>query len=118
LCPTDEFVLDSPTVRGRRRALFQRPSPEGLLGAIVVQGLAANTTNVYTAGLSLVNTVPRLGRLWATVAVAVGAVALSGFPDFVDHAQRWITHLGNLAAPCPLSPPSSSPSTTPCRRTG
>jgi NCS1 family nucleobase:cation symporter-1 len=31
--------------------------------------------------------------------VAAGAVALSGFPSFVDHAQRWITHLGNVAAP-------------------
>jgi NCS1 nucleoside transporter family len=70
-----------------------------LLVAIVIQGLAANITNVYTAGLSLVNTVPRLGRLWATVAAAAAAVALSGFPDLVDHAQRWITHLGNLGAP-------------------
>ncbi|MGH3115172.1 MAG: cytosine permease, partial [Gaiellaceae bacterium] len=70
-----------------------------LLVAIVVQGLAANITNVYTAGLSVVNTIPQLGRLWATVAVAAAAVALSGFPDLVDHAQRWITHLGNLGAP-------------------
>jgi cytosine permease len=70
-----------------------------LLVAIVVQGLAANVTNVYTAGLSLVNSVPRLGRLRATVIVAAVAIALSGFPDVVEHAQRWITHLGNLAAP-------------------
>jgi cytosine permease len=67
--------------------------------AIVVQGLAANITNVYTAGLSLVNSIPRLGRLRATVVVAVVAVALSAFPDLVEHAQRWITHLGNVAAP-------------------
>jgi len=70
-----------------------------LLAAIVVQGLAANITNVYTAGLSLVNTIPRLGRIWATIAAAVGAVALSAFPDFVNNAQNWITHLGNLGAP-------------------
>ncbi len=70
-----------------------------LLVAIVVQGLAANITNVYTAGLSLVNSVPRLGRVRATVVAAVAAVTLSGFPEFVDHAQRWVTHLGNLAAP-------------------
>ncbi len=70
-----------------------------LLVAIVVQGLAANVTNVYTAGLSLVNSVPRLGRVWATVAAAMAAVTLSAFPDFVNHAQRWVTHLGNLAAP-------------------
>jgi cytosine/uracil/thiamine/allantoin permease len=46
-----------------------------------------------------VNTIPRLGRLWATIAAAGAAIALSAFPDFVNHAQNWITHLGNLAAP-------------------
>jgi cytosine permease len=67
--------------------------------AIVVQGIAANITNTYTAGLSLVNSIPSLGRMRATVIVAVAAVVLSAFPTFVDHAQRWITHLGNVAAP-------------------
>ena len=70
-----------------------------LMAAVVVQGIAANVTNVYTAGLSLVNSLPTLGRIRATVLVALAAVALSAFPDFVDHAQRWITHLGNVAAP-------------------
>jgi cytosine/uracil/thiamine/allantoin permease len=67
--------------------------------AIVVQGLAANISNVYTAGLSLVNTAPGLGRMRATVIVAGISVGLSALPDFVDSAQRWITHLGNVAAP-------------------
>src|SRR5438270_4936039 len=67
--------------------------------AIVVQGIAANITNVYTAGLSLVNSVPPLGRVRATILVAAAAVTLSGFQDFVNHAQRWITHLGNVAGP-------------------
>jgi NCS1 nucleoside transporter family len=67
--------------------------------AIVVQGIAANITNTYTSGLSLVNSIPSLGRFRATVIVAAAAVALSAFPSFVDHAQRWITHLGNVAAP-------------------
>jgi NCS1 nucleoside transporter family len=70
-----------------------------LLLAIVVQGIAVNISNVYTSGLSLVNSVPRLGRFRATLIVAAAAVVLSGFPDFVNHAQRWITHLGNVAAP-------------------
>jgi cytosine permease len=67
--------------------------------AIAVQGIAANITNVYTGGLSLVNSAPVLGRVRATVLVALAAIALSAFPDFVDHAQRWLTHLGNVAAP-------------------
>src|SRR5205823_2823292 len=58
-----------------------------------------NITNVYTAGLSLVNSVPPLGRLRATVLVSGAAVGLSAFPDFVNHAQKWIVHLGNVAAP-------------------
>jgi cytosine permease len=70
-----------------------------LLVAVVVQGISANIGNVYTAGLSLVNTVPRLGRLWATIVVAAAAVALSAAPDVIDSAQKWIVHLGNVAAP-------------------
>jgi len=70
-----------------------------LLVAIVVQGISANIGNVYTAGLSLVNTLPILGRLRATLLVAAAAVGLSAAPDVIDSAQRWIVHLGNVAAP-------------------
>lgn len=70
-----------------------------LMVAIVIQGLAANVTNVYTGGLSLVNSAPPLGRLRATIAVALIAVTLSAFPDLIEGAQRWITYLGNLGAP-------------------
>jgi NCS1 family nucleobase:cation symporter-1 len=51
-----------------------------LLVAVVVQGISANIGNVYTAGLALVNSIPRLGRLWATILVAAAAVALSAAP--------------------------------------
>ena len=70
-----------------------------LVAAIVIQGLAANVTNVYTGGLSLVNSLPRFGRLWSTIVVAFIAVTLSAFPDLIEGAQRWITYLGNLGAP-------------------
>jgi cytosine permease len=70
-----------------------------MLAAIVVQGIAANVTNVYTSGLSLVNAVPRLRRIWATAIAAVFAVALSAFPDLIERAEDWITHLGNVGAP-------------------
>lgn len=70
-----------------------------LLAAIVVQGVAANITNVYTAGLSLVNALPSLGRPRATLLVAAAAISLSAFPAFVHGAQTWIVHLGNVAAP-------------------
>jgi NCS1 nucleoside transporter family len=70
-----------------------------LAGAIVVQGIAANITNVYTAGLSLVNAVPPLGRFRSTLLVAAAAVGLCAFPSFIEEAQNWINHLGNLGAP-------------------
>jgi NCS1 nucleoside transporter family len=70
-----------------------------LLAAIIVQGIAANITNVYTAGMSLVNAVPALGRLVATIAAATAAVVLSAFPDVIEEAERWVAHLGNVAAP-------------------
>jgi cytosine/uracil/thiamine/allantoin permease len=49
--------------------------------------------------MSLVNAVPRLGRLLATVAVGTAGVALAAFPDFVTQAEDWLTHLGNVATP-------------------
>ena len=49
--------------------------------------------------MSLVNAVPRLGRLPATIVAGSLAVVLSGFPGFIEEAQTWITHLGNVAAP-------------------
>jgi nucleobase:cation symporter-1, NCS1 family len=70
-----------------------------LLAAIVVQTLAANLTNVYTAGMSLVNTAPSLGRLQATILAGAAAVVLSAFPSFIEEAEQWVTHLGNVAAP-------------------
>lgn len=70
-----------------------------LLVAIVVLTFAANVTNVYTGGLSLVSSVPALGRVRATVLVGVAAIVLSAFPSLIEEAQSWITHLGNVAAP-------------------
>jgi purine-cytosine permease-like protein len=70
-----------------------------LLAAIVVQTTAVNITNVYTAGMSLVNAAPRLGRLVATLAVGAAGVALAALPGVVEEAERWIVHLGNVAAP-------------------
>lgn len=70
-----------------------------MLVAIVGQSTGANIPNIYTAGMSLVNALPRLGRLAATVTVGVVGVALAAFPDFITQAQDWLTHLGNVATP-------------------
>ena len=70
-----------------------------LLVAILAQAISSNIMNVYQAGLSLVNTIPRLGRLVSTLLVSAVAVSISGFPDLINDAQQWFTHLGNVAAP-------------------
>jgi len=70
-----------------------------LLVSVIVQMTAVNIINLYSAGLSLVNAVPRVGRLWTTVFAAGVGFGLSALPEFVTQAEKWITHLGNIASP-------------------
>ena len=70
-----------------------------LLVAVLAQTVSVNVANVYTGGLSLVNSVPRLGRFATTALVAAASVGLSAFPGFIEDAQEWFVHLGNVAAP-------------------
>jgi NCS1 nucleoside transporter family len=70
-----------------------------LLVAVIVQMTAVNIINLYSAGLALVNTVPRVGRMWTTVFAACVGFGLSALPEFVTQAEKWITHLGNVASP-------------------
>jgi len=70
-----------------------------LLVAVLAQTVSVNVANVYTGGLSLVNSVPRLGRFATTALVAAASVGLSAFPGFIEDAQQWFVHLGNVAAP-------------------
>ncbi len=70
-----------------------------LLLAALISTSAVNIMNLYTGGLSLVNTAPRLGRLGATTACAAIAVGLSAIPEIINDAQEWFVHLGNVAAP-------------------
>ena len=70
-----------------------------LLLGILAQAISSNVLNVYQAGLSLVNSIPKFGRLASTVAVSAVAISISGFPDLIEDAQQWFTHLGNVGAP-------------------
>lgn len=66
---------------------------------VVVQCVGVNVINAYSAGMSIANIVPKLGRLLATALAAAGGVALSAVPDFLNSASDWIGHLGNVASP-------------------
>lgn len=70
-----------------------------LLVSVVVQMTAVNIMNLYSAGLALVNSVPRVGRGWTTAFAAAVGFGLSALPEFVTQAEKWITHLGNVAGP-------------------
>ncbi len=70
-----------------------------LLLALIVQSTAVNIGNAYNLGMSLVNAVPRLGRVVATGLGACVGVAVAALPDLLTSASDWITHLGSVAAP-------------------
>jgi purine-cytosine permease-like protein len=67
--------------------------------SILIQATAINVMNLYTAGLSLTNTAPRLGRVAATTAVSMLAIGISAFPSVLLNAEYWVRILGSLAAP-------------------
>jgi purine-cytosine permease-like protein len=66
---------------------------------IVLDNWTINVLNLYTAGLSLVNIVQRLGRFWATLGLAVVGVVLSLLPELVNGYTDLMTAMGNLFAP-------------------
>jgi NCS1 nucleoside transporter family len=66
---------------------------------ILVQATAINSMNLYTAGMSLVNAVPILGRVRATAVISVCAIALSGVPSVVTQGNQWVSWLGCVTAP-------------------
>ena len=70
-----------------------------LVLAVIVQCVGVNVINAYSAGMSIANIAPRFGRVLATAIGAVAGVVLSSFPDFLNSAADWISHLGNLASP-------------------
>lgn len=70
-----------------------------LVLCVIVQCVGVNVINSYSAGMSIANIAPVLGRLRATILAAFGGIALSAFPDFLNSAASWIGHLGNVAAP-------------------
>ncbi|WP_244094291.1 purine-cytosine permease family protein [Jeotgalibacillus salarius] len=69
-------------------------------GAIISM-ISINLSNAYTGGYSLLNAVPRLGRVKSALIFGVAATALSLFPSIVDEAEKYISLLG--AAVIPLS---------------
>lgn len=70
-----------------------------ILVAIALDNWTVNVLNLYTGGLALTNSVERLGRFWATLAVSVLGVALSAMPDLVKEFVGSMSALGTICAP-------------------
>lgn len=70
-----------------------------LVVTVILDNWSINILNLYTAGLSLVNTIPKMGRFWATVAASVFGVLASGLPALVTHIEPFVMALGNLFSP-------------------
>ena len=67
--------------------------------AVIVQCVGVNVINAYSVGMSLANIFPKAGRVRATAVGAVVGIALPAVPDFLNSAEDWIIHLGNVASP-------------------
>lgn len=67
--------------------------------AAVGSMLIINVNNAYTGGFSLLNTVPRLGRIRAAVIFGLLGITLSSLPAVTDHAEAFISGLGILVIP-------------------
>lgn len=67
--------------------------------AVIVQCVGVNVINAYSVGMSLANIFPKAGRVRATAVGSAVGIALSAVPDFLNSAEDWIIHLGNVASP-------------------
>ncbi|TCP55036.1 NCS1 nucleoside transporter family [Tamaricihabitans halophyticus] len=70
-----------------------------VLVVLVLDNWTINVLNLYTGGLALVNMIPRAGRFWATVLIAIAGTALAAVPSVVDNFEGYMTALGNVFAP-------------------
>lgn len=61
--------------------------------------ISVNINNAYSGAFSLLNSIPRLGRVKATIIVGAIALMLSAFPTIVNEAEVYISMLGVLLVP-------------------
>lgn len=74
-----------------------------LITVIFVAALASmisiNLANAYIGGYSLLNSLPKLGRVKSAIIFGIAAITLSGFPSLVDEAKVFISLLGAFVIP-------------------
>jgi purine-cytosine permease-like protein len=70
-----------------------------LIIMVVLDNWSVNILNLYTAGLCLVNSVPKLGRFWWTVIAGVFATIASTMPVFIEQASAIVNQFGLVYSP-------------------
>lgn len=70
-----------------------------LMICVGVSMISINMNNAYTGGFSLLNTFHQLGRVKSSLIFGVAAIILSGFPQLVNGAQKYISYLGTFIIP-------------------
>ncbi len=67
--------------------------------AAMASMISINLANAYIGGYSLLNSIPKVGRVKSAIIFGVAAITLSGFPTLVDEAQVYISLLGAFVIP-------------------
>ena len=67
--------------------------------AAIASMISINLANAYIGGYSLLNSLPKLGRVQSAIIFGLVAIALSGFPSLVDEAKVFISLLGAFVIP-------------------
>ncbi|MBO8155737.1 MAG: cytosine permease [Bacillaceae bacterium] len=65
----------------------------------ILSMVSINLSNAYTGSFSLLNSIPRLGRIRAAVTFGIIGITLSTFPHLVQEAENFISYLGGLIIP-------------------
>lgn len=65
----------------------------------MISMISINLSNAYTGGLSLLNSLPALGRIKAAILFGLLGIALSTLPQLVSEAKTYISMLGAFVVP-------------------
>ncbi|KAA0549119.1 cytosine permease [Bacillus sp. BGMRC 2118] len=65
----------------------------------IISMLSINMNNAYTGGFSLLNSIPKLGRIKSALTFGILGITLSCFPAIVTEAKQYITLLGGFIIP-------------------
>ncbi|KMJ57036.1 cytosine permease [Bacillus sp. LL01] len=70
-----------------------------ILGAAILSMVSINLSNAYTGGFSLLNSIPRLGRVKSSILFGAVGILFSLSPALVEEAKQYISLIGAFVIP-------------------